>query len=109
MEMGASRGRSSGPQNKSMYMRVRGMFERGDQNQLGFDWDADFERSSMVRAMCATFEGPRMGPEDPCGWDDVRLRLGSPFLQYSIYGYRRKIDEMDEAWSHDGANISMPR
>lgn len=122
IENGAWRGRSSGPQNKSMYLRVRGMFEQGDQNELGFDWNTDFERSSIVRALCATLEGVLMGPEDPCGWDHLRLRLGSPFSENSVYGYQNEIDEMNEerkrkerweeeneVWSNNGANISMPR
>lgn len=84
------------PSNKSMYMRVRGMLEHGDQNELGFDWNVDFERSAMVRALYDTSEDQSMEPEDPCWWDHVRLRLGSPFLENSIYGYRDEIDEMQQ-------------
>lgn len=89
-------GYHNGPPNKSMYMRVRGMFERDDQNELGFDWNTDFERSAMVRALHATSEDQSMGPEDPSWWDHVRLRLGSPFLEHSVYRYQDEIDEMHQ-------------
>lgn len=83
-----------GPPNKSMYMRVRGSFERGDQNKLGFDWNRDFERWSMVKAMCGTYEEQVMGPEDPCWWDHVRFRLGSPFVEGSVYKYQDALNAM---------------
>lgn len=84
----------NGPPNKSMYMRVHGIFERGDQNDLGFDWNRDFERWSMVRGVYATVEEPFPDAEDPCWWDDVRLRLGSPFLEDSEYKYQDVLNEM---------------
>ncbi|CAF9936941.1 MAG: hypothetical protein ALECFALPRED_007013 [Alectoria fallacina] len=86
----------NGPPLQSMYMRVRGMFEHGDQNDLGFDWDRDFERCVMVRALSFADEDLSTGVEDPCWWDLLRLRLGSPFLEGSVYKYEDAIDEMQE-------------
>ena len=112
IENGAWRGPSSGPPNKSMYLRVRGMFEVGPQNEMGFEWETAFERSSMARPLFSSFEDVYMDSEDACGWDHIRLRLGSPFLENSFRGYRLGILDFDEArkmaWSHDGANIGMP-
>lgn len=121
VENGAWRGPSSGPPNKSMYLRVRGMFE-WDYDELGFEVGIAFERSTMVKALFTSFENVWMTQDDPCVWDHVRLRLGSPFLENSIHGYRIEIDEVNEerkrqleldeeneTWSNNGANIGMPR
>lgn len=124
IENWAWRGPSSWPPNKSMYLRIRGIFEEGRQNELGFDWDAAFERSSMWMGLFSSFENNlllEMYAEEACGWDLIRLRLGSPFLENSFRAYQDAIIEFDEerkrkaiwddakmAWSHDGANIGMP-
>ena len=121
IEYGAWRGPSSGPPNKSMYLRVRGMFEVGEENELGFDWDTAFERSSMARPLFSSFEDVEMDSEDACGWDPIRLRLGSPFLENSFRDYRvgilifdderrtkAALDKGNMDWSHNGANIGMP-
>ena len=84
------------PPNKSMYMRVRGMFERGNENELRFNWDTDFERVTLVRALYTTSVYNTMVAEEPCWWDHVRLRLGSPFLKNSIYAYENKIDDISQ-------------
>lgn len=122
IENGAWRGPSSGPLNKSMYLRVRGVFEQGYENELGFDFDTAFDRSTMVKALFVSFRDVWMTrDDDPCVWDHVRLRLGSPFLENSIHRYRIEIDEVNEererkneldeeneTWSNNGANIGMP-
>lgn len=87
----------NGPPLQSMYMRVRGMFEHVDQNNLGFfDWDGDFDRCAMVRAISFACEDLMTGTEEPGWWDLLRLRLGSPFLEGSVYKYEEAIDEMEE-------------
>lgn len=66
------------PQDKSIYMRVRGMFDSGNAGVI--DWYSDFDRISMVGALQS---GRQMAPPTnehlPCWWDQVRLRSGRPF------------------------------
>lgn len=89
------------PANKSMYLRFRGTFEHGDQNELGFDWSVDFERFTMVRALCTTSQYSIMEAEKPLWWDHLRSRLVSPFLKNSIYAYQNKIDDIRERSAND--------
>lgn len=77
-----------------MYARQPNMFKRGAHNELGFDWTFDFERSAMVKALCTTSQDRLMNAEDPCCWDHVRLRLGSPFVEDAIHEYWDEIHEM---------------
>lgn len=69
------------PQDKSLYMRVRGMFDLGGLGAM--DWFTGFDRENMVGNLQSGHEMTRCRDsalwDPPCWWDQVRLRCGQPF------------------------------
>ena len=74
------------PQSRSMYMRVRGMFDPGNDGDL--DFSAMDNRAHMLEAICKERPTDYEHPEEPSWWDPVRVVYGSPFLPEGPLKYR---------------------
>ena len=74
------------PYSKSMYLRVRGMFDPGHDGELD---NHDFHnRAQMLEAICKERPADSEHPEEPSWWDPVRVVYGSPFLPGGPAKYR---------------------
>ena len=74
------------PQSKSMYMRVRGMFDLTHEGDL--DFHSFHNRSQMVEEICTQWAADPAEPEEPCCWDHMRVEHGSPFLPGGPFKYQ---------------------
>lgn len=78
------------PPDKSMYLRVRGVFGAGESESI--DWCYFFERAPIVYYLCpmktSVFNLSHQDTELPCWWDRVRLACGSSFA----VGFEKKYD-----------------
>ena len=94
---------ASYPRDKSLHMRVRGMFDVGDGG--GMDWYTGFERDSMVDALRSGLRIQQFENIDrwyrwwdrPRWWDQVRLRSGRPFEVGFQSKYLSEILEYEQA------------
>ena len=83
------------PQDKSLYMRVRGMFDDGSHGDM--DWYSCFERSSMVGVLRSDHKFRMFDSENPCWWDQIRIKIGSPFLLGNESKYLAELEEIEAA------------
>ncbi len=83
------------PPDKVMYMQVRGIFESGDGSEA--DWVSLFLRNKMALELHCTPELEFVNDVEPCWWDGLRVRLGSPFLLNAIPTYIAEIGELERA------------
>ncbi|KAM0805856.1 hypothetical protein BDR22DRAFT_189092 [Usnea florida] len=84
------------PQSKSMYMRVRGMFNHQIQI-LSEDFISMDIRDHMLEAICKERPTDSEHQEEPSWWDPVRVVYGSPFLSGGPLKYRAEILSKEEA------------
>ena len=79
------------PQSKSMYMRVRGMFDMG--NHGNQDFHSFHNRAQMLEAICKDRPADYVQSEEPSWWDPVRAVYGSPFLPRGPAKYRAEVSK----------------
>lgn len=77
------------PPDKSMYMQIRGMFEGEGPGDAG--WDIPFSRTGMMRELQYDAMFDKAGAREIFQWDELRLRLGSPFLPDAMLEYSAEI------------------
>ena len=80
---GAWAANSEYPPDKSIYLRVRGVFDAGESESI--DWGYFYRRAPIVYRICPmesqVFDLSHEDTELPCWWDRVRLACGSPFAE----------------------------
>ena len=84
------------PQSKSMYMKVRGIFDLGPDGTLDFG-SIDNNRAPMLGSICKERSADSACPEEPSWWDPVRVVYGSPFLPGGPLRYQAEILEEKKA------------
>ena len=83
------------PPDKVMYMQVRGIFESGDGSDA--DWTSLLLRNKMALELHCTQGLEFVNDVEPCWWDRLRVRLGSPFLLNAIPTYLAEIGKLERA------------
>lgn len=73
------------PPDKGMYMQIRGMFDGEGPGDAG--WDISFSRTGMMRELQYDAMFEKAGAREIFQWDELRLRLGSPFLPDAMLKY----------------------
>lgn len=87
------------PQDRSTYMLVRGMFDDHFESDIG--WYKYHQRCAMLRVLRPEWRSEDSELDEPCWWDLVRMRSGSPFLPEAIARFpaellRVEADELAE-------------
>ncbi len=77
------------PEDRAMYMRVRGMFDTDVDSNI--DWQSCHDRYAMVQTLHPESLFENVEPEEPCWWDHARLLSGSPFLPGATSSFRAEI------------------
>ena len=83
------------PPDKVMYMQVRGNFETGDGREALMSRPS--LRNRMVLGLHCTRWLELVYDVETCWWDQLRVRLGSPFLLNAIPTYLAEIGELEIA------------
>ena len=94
------------PPDKSMYLRVRGVFDGGESESV--DWCSFYERAPIVYPLCPMKGGlfNLENTERPCWWDRVRLKCGSPFVEGFEDKFDVEVGKMLELEKQEGAKKS---
>ena len=90
------------PQSKSMYIRVRGMFDLTHEGDL--DFHSYHNRAQMVEEIYKEWPPVSVRPEEPCWWDHMRVVYGSPFLPGGPVRYQAETSEIQKAGTGSTVN-----
>lgn len=97
------------PPNKSMYLRVRGMFDGGESESV--DWCSLYERAPIVYHLYP-FNVRVFNLEEtelPCWWDRLRLTCGSPLIEGFGEMYETEIGKMLEQQKQEDVDLGRHR
>ena len=81
------------PEDRAMYMRVRGMFDTDVDSDI--DWQSYQDRYAMVQTLHPESLFENVEPEEPCWWDQARLLSGSPFLPGATSSFGAGVSRID--------------